>query len=185
MIDAAPSSRPRVRVRRRRPPFVSASLAGIAILAALATNPLHPLVLINTTPSEPPGLYAASAAPVRVGAIIAFKAPSAAFPYADRKLGYLHRISMLKAVAAGPGDSVCTAADHLVINGRDLAPIASRDGEGRALPRWTACRQLGPDELFVFSARVPNSFDSRYFGPVSRTAVMGVFNPLLTRQERA
>jgi type IV secretory pathway protease TraF len=72
-----------------------------------------------------------------------------------------------------------------VINGRDLAPIASRDGEGRALPRWTACRQLGPDELFVFSARVPNSFDSRYFGPVSRTAVMGVFNPLLTRQERA
>jgi conjugative transfer signal peptidase TraF len=92
---------------------------------------------------------------------------------------------MLKAVAAGPGDSVCTAADHLVINGRDLAPIASRDGEGRALPRWTACRQLGPDELFVFSARVPNSFDSRYFGPVSRTAVMGVFNPLLTRQERA
>jgi type IV secretory pathway protease TraF len=80
MIDAAPSSRPRVRLRRRRPPFVSASLAGIAILAALATNPLHPLVLINTTPSEPPGLYAASAAPVRVGAIIAFKAPPAAFP---------------------------------------------------------------------------------------------------------
>jgi conjugative transfer signal peptidase TraF len=151
----------------------------------LAANPLHPWLLFNTTPSEPQGFYAASAAPIRVGTIVAFKAPAAAFPYAGRKLGYLRQTSMLKAVAAGPGDQVCATTDRLVINGQDRAPIAAADGEGRALPRWKACRRLGADELFVFSARVPNSFDSRYFGPVSRSAVMGVFQPLLIDTGRA
>ncbi len=185
MTDAARRSNRHRSLRRVRSAIVWPFVAGLAAVAALATNPLHPLVLLNTTPSEPPGLYAASTAPIRVGAIIAFKAPAAAFPYADRKLGYLHRTSMLKAVAAGPGDRVCAAMDRMVINGQDRAPIATSDGEGRALPRWAGCRQLGPDELFVFSARVPNSFDSRYFGPVSRATVVGVFQPLLTEGERA
>ena len=49
---------------------------------------------------------------------------------------------------------------------RAMAPIATRDRQGRALPRWQGCRRMTQDELFVFSARVPNSFDSRYYGPV-------------------
>ena len=185
MIDAALRLRPRLRFRRSRRPIVAPSLAGIAILATLVTNPLHPVVLFNATPSEPPGLYAASLAPIRVGQMVAFKAPLAAFPYADRRLAYLHHTLMLKAVAAGPGDRVCVASNRLVINGQDRAPIAVTDGEGRALPRWLGCRKLGPDELFVFSTRVPNSFDSRYFGPVSRTSVVGVFQPLLITERRA
>jgi type IV secretory pathway protease TraF len=38
------------------------------------------------------------------------------------------------------------------------------------------------DELFVFSDRVPNSLDSRYFGPVSTRQVLGVYTrlPLLS-----
>jgi len=32
--------------------------------------------------------------------------------------------------------------------------------------------------LFVFSARVPNSFDSRYYGPVRRSDVMGSYRRL-------
>ena len=185
MIDAALRPRPRLRFRRTRRPVIVPSLAGVAILATMVTNPLRPMVLFNATPSEPPGLYAASLAPIRVGALVAFKAPAAAFPYADRKLGYLRHTLMLKGVAAGPGDRVCAATSRLVINNQDRGPIAATDGEGRALPRWTGCRRLGPDELFVFSARVPNSFDSRYFGPVSRTAVMGVFQPLLINERRA
>ena len=185
MIDAALRPRPRPRFRRPRRPIVVPALAGIAILATLVTNPLRPMVLFNTTPSEPPGLYAASLGPINVGQMVAFKAPPAAFPYADRRLGYLHHTLMLKAVAAGPGDLVCAARSRLVINGHDRAPIAATDGEGRVLPRWLGCRRLGPDELFVFSARVPNSFDSRYFGPVSRTAIVGVFQPLLITERRS
>jgi conjugative transfer signal peptidase TraF len=185
MTDAALPSQARIRPRPSRRAAVLTSLASAAIVAALASNRLHPLVLLNTTPSEPLGLYTATLEPIRVGAIVAFRAPAAAFPYADRKLSYLHRTPMLKAVAAGPGDRVCTTSDRLVINGEDRAPIASLDGEGRALPRWMGCRRLSPDELFVFSIRVPNSFDSRYFGPVRRDAVVGVFQPVATGAGRA
>jgi conjugative transfer signal peptidase TraF len=185
MIDAAVLPKPRASRPQSRRSAIALALAGCAALAALATNPLHPLVLLNTTPSEPPGLYAAMPAPIRVGAIVAFKAPAAAFPYADLRLGYLHRTPMLKAVAAGPGDRVCAATGRLVINGQDRAPIVAKDREGRALPRWNGCRRLGPDELFVFSARVPNSFDSRYFGPVAKDAVVGVFQLITPGEGRA
>ena len=102
MIDAVLWPRLRLSFRRTRRPMLVPSLAGIAILATLVTNPLHPVVLFNATPSEPAGLYAASLAPVRVGELVAFKAPTTAFPYADRKLGYLRHTLMLKGVARRP-----------------------------------------------------------------------------------
>ncbi len=135
-------------------------------------------VLINTTPSEPPGIYVRSPTTPGLGRIVAFTAPAAAYPYADRRLFYLHRVPLLKAVAAGPGDLVCTLNGQLEIDGKARAPIANADRQGIALPHWSACRRLTADELFVFSDRVPNSFDSRYFGPVRRRAVLGVYAPL-------
>jgi type IV secretory pathway protease TraF len=36
------------------------------------------------------------------------------------------------------------------------------------------CRRLEPGELFLLSVTNPASFDSRYFGPVSASAVIGV-----------
>ena len=138
----------------------------------------RPLLLWNRTASEPKGLYLRQAAPVRVGAMIAFQAPAAAFPYADGHMGYLRRVPVLKAVAAVSGDQVCTDHGRLMINGRVRAPVLRRDRLGAALPRWEGCRRLRDGEVFVFSDRVPNSFDSRYFGPVHRAEIVGVFRPL-------
>jgi len=147
----------------------------LAVMGVFATRPA---LLLNTTPSEPPGLYVEASGQVSAGRLVAFKAPAAAFPYADRRLGYLRHTTLLKAVAAGPGDVVCAAAGRLRINGQDRAQIAARDSYGVTLPRWTGCRPLGANELFVFSDRVPNSFDSRYFGPIERSAVIGVYKPV-------
>lgn len=163
---------------RRQQTAIAAGLLAVGLAALAALSQGGPVLLANTTASEPKGLYVRRFAPVRVGALIAFATPAPAFPYADYRLGYLRTRPLLKAVAAGPGDLVCTASGRLVINGADRAAIARVDGEGRALPRWNGCRRLGADELFAFSDRVPNSFDSRYFGPVSRGAVIGVFRPL-------
>ena len=139
----------------------------------------RPAVVLNTTPSEPLGLYALVGGSPAVGQLVSFKTPPTAFPYADRRLGYLRRTTLLKGVAAGPGDFVCTSSGRLRINGRDLAPVARVDSAGVALPRWIGCRRLGPDEFFAFSDRRSNSFDSRYFGPVDRSAIVGVYTPLL------
>jgi type IV secretory pathway protease TraF len=49
---------------------------------------------------------------------------------------------------------------------------------GRPLPSWQQCRRLEPGELFLLSVTNPASFDSRYFGPVSASAVIGVAHPV-------
>lgn len=161
-------------------------LAGVLAAGALAVGGLsiataggtRPLLLWNRTASEPEGLYVRGRGPAVIGALVAFHAPPAAFPYADDHMGYLHRVPILKSVAAVSGDEVCAQNDALQINGRRLAPILKTDRRGVDLPRWRGCRRLAADELFVFSDRIPNSFDSRYFGPVSRTDIVGVFRPL-------
>jgi conjugative transfer signal peptidase TraF len=154
----------------------------VAALASVGTA--RPVVLINTTPSEPEGLYVATAARPEPGRLIAFRAPQAAFPYADTRLSYLRRVPMLKSVAAIPGDDVCSLGGRLRVNGRDQARIAERDARGVALPHWRGCRRLTPGEVFVLSTHAPNSFDSRYFGPVPMNAVIGVYRPFLTTAVR-
>lgn len=175
------SAHPRWRRERRRSRRrIGVVLASAAIVLAVGfTGP--PWILFNGTPSEPIGLYWRSLDRPAVGALVAFPAPPTAFPYADGRLAYLRREPILKGVAAGPGDRVCAAGAQLTINGAVRGPIADRDGQGRALPHWRGCRALAPDELFVFSARVPNSFDSRYFGPIPARSLLGVYRPLGAR----
>ncbi len=150
-------------------------LLGLAALVVIGLVLTAPIVLLNRTPSEPPGFYIVTARAPSRGDIIAFKTPAPAFPYADERMGYLHHRPLLKAVAAVAGDQVCTRGGELVVNGVARAPIAAVDRRGRALPHWIGCRRLGAGELFVFSARVPNSFDSRYYGPVRLGDVLGVY----------
>lgn len=160
--------------------FVAAT-ALLAAIGAVAARSASPIGLWNATPSEPEGLYIRSTLPPAVGTIIAFHLPEPAFSYVDRAMPYLRTRSVLKSVAAGSGDEVCAGSGGLVINGLRRGPIAVRDSQGRDLPHWTGCRRLRADELFVFSARVPNSFDSRYFGPVRRDAVLGVYRRVAPR----
>jgi len=43
------------------------------------------------------------------------------------------------------------------------------------LPIWQDCRRLAADELFTFTDHVPTSFDGRYYGPIERARVVGVY----------
>ena len=62
----------------------------------------------------------------------------------------------------------------------DLAGFAVGAMErGAALPAWRECRILAPDEVFLLGD-TPGSFDSRYFGPVRRSDVVGVYREVLT-----
>ncbi len=145
-------------------------------LAALTTP--APSILLNTSPSEPLGLYRRVERPPKPGALIAFRPPQAARAYVERAMPGRRRSSFLKTIAAGEGALACVADDRLRVDDRPLGEIADRDRAGRLLPRWTGCRRLRPGEWLVFSGRIPNSFDSRYYGPVPSSDLMGVYAPL-------
>jgi len=58
------------------------------------------------------------------------------------------------------------------------------DRMGRPLPSWQQCRRLESGELFLLSVTNPASFDSRYFGPIPASAVLGVAHPLWLETRR-
>lgn len=138
-------------------------------------------VRYNTSQSAPIGWYAiVPENDVRVGAFALARLPSAAAELANQR-GYLpETVPILKRVAATHGQSICTAADGIFVNGVLTARALTHDSAGRPLLHWTGCRRLADDELFLLSADSAASFDSRYFGPIYRSAVIGKAIPLWT-----
>jgi conjugative transfer signal peptidase TraF len=161
--------------------IIGLGLAPVAALAWLGGAFAAPLVLYNGSPSEPEGFYRLSSAHPGPGRIIAFRVPDPGKAYVAARLRYLERSPILKEIAAGPGSTVCAAGGRIVIDGTDRGSVAIADRQGTPLPHWTGCRRLGPDEMFAFSNRIPNSFDSRYYGPVPAAYVVGVYLPVWTR----
>ena len=158
---------------------------GFAVLGVWAILPSlvgHRVVVINTSPSVAPGLYVRSVNEPAVGRIVDFRIPNRAKLYVQGRTGNSGQDwYILKPIAAGPGDRVDTTGSSLFINGRKMAPMPPAfDSAGRALPAWRDNRVLGPDEFFVFSARIPNSFDSRCYGPITRIEIASVRRPLIT-----
>jgi type IV secretory pathway protease TraF len=156
------------------PGLALATLAGLALVADQTPSP----VLINESASLPRGIYARlpGASPAR-DAVVAVPQPSAVRAYLGR-LGMPDDLLLIKRVVAVGGDTVCRRDDQLVTPERTLV-VQDRDRRGAALPVWRGCRRLGEDELFLLGD-TPSSFDSRYFGPVARSRVTGVYREILT-----
>jgi len=158
----------------------SAAMAGAALLsgAATAADRLPALALINESPSLPTGVYARSpGSRISRGSVVAVPQPKSARLYLSRQ-GMPVRVLLLKRVAGMGGDRVCAGAGRVEAPWR-LVVVHARDRRGVALAAWSGCRVLGGDELFLLGD-TPASYDSRYFGPVSRSDVTGVYREILT-----
>lgn len=161
---------------------------GLAALCAPVIMPEwardHVLVVYNPSDSVPRGWYRIgrmeSAASLHVGSIVLARLPAHVAAFAAQR-GYLPSgMPILKRVGALAPQSVCVR-DHVVrIDGAAVATTRTHDGAHRPLPVWTPCRPLAEGELFLLSDTHPASFDSRYFGPIPASAVLGVAQPLWT-----
>lgn len=183
--DVAP--RPRSRLRAR---IVVATLAaiGFAALAWAAFLPdnMWPLPRLTYNPSDSVavGWYridprtASLPRPLSVDSIVLVPLPATAAALAAQR-GYLPtRVPLLKRVGAVAPQHVCIVAGQVRIDGVPAAAVLLADRLGRSLPSLQLCRRLEPGELFLLSVTNPASFDSRYFGPVSASAVIGVAHPV-------
>jgi conjugative transfer signal peptidase TraF len=139
-----------------------------------------PPVILNETPSMAVGFYVhlGEVADLKRGDIIAMPMNSAARNYLVKKLGYPKDTMLIKRVAGLSGDLVCRQGSVVTINKRTLAAARS-DRQGIPLPAWVGCRTLSTNEVFLLGDH-PASFDSRYFGSVSRSELAGNYRAIIT-----
>ncbi|MDE2344607.1 MAG: S26 family signal peptidase [Betaproteobacteria bacterium] len=137
--------------------------------------------LFNDSASVPLGFWRRVQTPIVKGAVIGFHPPAAAMPYVLAHMPeYASKKLIQKYVVAMAGDRICRAGTAFSVNGAVLGQAALTDYQGHPLPTWTGCRTLGAGQVAVFSNRIPNSFDSRYYGAIPASNIIGVYRPLWT-----
>jgi conjugative transfer signal peptidase TraF len=160
----------------RQPPIRIALLAaGALLLTSLVHH--HPLLVWNASSSMPPGLYRASLSKPDIGDIVLLEPPSAFMRLALER-GYLTGpVPFVKEIAAAAGDTVCRNGRTISLGGLTIAQAMDADAKGRPLPAWDGCLVLTKNEVFVLGIHA-GSFDSRYFGPIRRKAILTRLVPL-------
>ncbi len=143
---------------------------------------------LNLTPSEPLGFWRIE--PLRravaVGDLVFICPPSTA-PFIDaRNRGYLRRglcaggfAPFIKTVMALPGQHV-EIGENVAVDGMTIPASGVRptDGKGRAIQPFGG-GVVPPDQLFLHSS-FASSYDSRYFGPIPASGLLGLARPVLT-----
>lgn len=135
--------------------------------------PAH--VTLNASASMPRGAWHitdTTQTPPKPGQILAVHAPPDAHALGCVREGQL----LLKEVVAVGGERVCLDGGQI---------HTSRGAYGKAAPKtapalaWEGCKTLPENTLFLATPH-ERSCDSRYFGWVSRSSVVGKATPILT-----
>jgi type IV secretory pathway protease TraF len=127
-----------------------------------------PLVYRNIGSSMPHGWYVrVYFGKVQPGAVVVRKDPP------GFKLRWL-----MKRVEAVGGDRFCWREDlgtHTI--GERVMPPPSPEAAALNIAVWHGCRVLGRDEIVGYG-QSSDSWDSRYFGPVTIDQIWGIYRPL-------
>ncbi|MDE3115202.1 MAG: S26 family signal peptidase [Pseudomonadota bacterium] len=163
-----------------RPGYVAATVIGLLIV--LVSWPAgKPVVVWNATESAPLGLYLVTGKQSFTrGELVVARLPERAARLAAQRAYLPLGDPVVKQVGAMSGDEVCSTNNAIAINGQRVALRLTADKEGRPLPSWRGCLRLHRDQVLLLTARVPDSFDGRYFGPTRRDAIIGKAIPLWT-----
>ncbi|MBK8177257.1 MAG: S26 family signal peptidase [Rhodospirillales bacterium] len=164
------------------------ALFSCAALTAAVSETVGWNLKFNSSPSLPRGWYVRSNQPIARGGLVWFRLPPvmadyvASVPgmaawYADPENG------LLKPVAAVAGDTICRDGLAFSINGHVVGTALPFGPSGRPLPVWSGCRRLAVGEIAVFSDRIPDSDDSRYYGAIAATAAVA-YRPWLVEASR-
>ncbi|MFG1345515.1 S26 family signal peptidase [Xanthobacter autotrophicus DSM 431] len=160
---------------------LAAMIAGVTLVVAPAWSRPDIRFIWNASASVPIGLYRiVSGDPVGVTDLAVVMPPEGLAAFLDAR-GYLPRgLPLIKRVLALGGTEVCRSGAEIIAYGMAYGQARLRDTRGRPLPVWQGCRMLHAGEAFLMNRDSPDSFDSRYFGPLPLSTVVGRAIPLWT-----
>jgi conjugative transfer signal peptidase TraF len=170
----------RARLRLQIAVMAAISAADVAMLVGFDVH--VPLVIYNASGSAPLGFYYLENRLPGRGEMAVVKLPPKLELMITGRGIVPASVPLVKQVAAIGGDKVCRSNEpvrSIAINGKIVAEALDQDHEGRPLPSWEGCIHLVDGEFFLLQPH-PNSFDSRYFGPVMGCDVLGLARPLWT-----
>lgn len=154
---------------------------GITALCMPAMVQISARLVYNPSDSVARGWYLVGPPDaLHVGSTVLVRLPAGVAAFAAQR-GYLPAgIPLLKRIGAAAPQSVCVREGVVRIDGAAVATALAQDGAHRPMPTWAQCGPLAEGELFLLGNAHPASFDSRYFGPVDASAVIGSAHLLWT-----
>lgn len=160
------------------------TLAGTALIAAPVWSRPDIRFIWNASASVPVGLYRiVPATRIEVTDLAVVMPPAELTTFLDER-GYLpRRLPLIKRVLALSGTTVCRSGAEIIAYGTTYGAARDRDTRGRPLPAWQGCRTLRDGEAFFMNRDSPDSFDSRYFGPLPLSTIVGRAIPLWTTDD--
>jgi conjugative transfer signal peptidase TraF len=161
--------------------FTTIAATGLLLSTIGGTTPFY---VWNATDSVPLGLYRLHpVTTLSVPELVAVRPPDLLATFLDLN-GYLPiGVPMLKRVLALPGQTVCRNDLSIAVDGIDVGEAHERDGRGRPLPVWHGCQIIADGDVFVMNWQSADSLDSRYFGPLPASAVIGKAVPVWTDEQ--
>jgi conjugative transfer signal peptidase TraF len=161
-----------------------AMLVGTALIAAPALHRPNLSVIWNASASVPVGLYRiVPAGRINVTDLAVVRPPDELAAFLDER-GYLPRgLPLIKRVLALGGTTVCRSGAKITAYGTPYGKARALDTRGRLLPVWQGCRTLRDGEAFFMNWDSPDSFDSRYVGPLPVSAIVGRAVPVWTTDD--
>ena len=184
MTRAATSRSMTTQQRRAMAVLSMAAVAAILLVVTAVAGGYR----INLTLSEPLGLWRIIPLhrPAAVGDLLFICPPETAAMREARARGYLRSGSCRGGVAPLIKTVIAVAGQHAEIGvsvsvdgwGVSSSSLALRDGKGRPLTPFPS-GIVPPGYVFLHSA-FPGSYDSRYFGPVPISGILGLAQEVFT-----
>jgi conjugative transfer signal peptidase TraF len=174
-----------LKVKKKYPIYVVVLLFLVMGAAECYKAFFPPMFYINTTLSEPQGIYkivsSDPALDLKKGDFIIVDVPENMQSIIYGRGWAVPGTPLLKQIGGLAGDEYTVTDTEFLINNTSIGPIAKIDQQGEPLPQLEkGTKKVSPGHLLAISSHHNRSFDSRYMGEIEMSSVKAKVVPIVT-----